>query len=360
MKTILTVKPLIKQNLFQKLIKKQPSMNAFIEFNNLMASKDINEISTNDVSLIAAKYKVNLTKQYNKEFCDIYKSVLQHFLADKRLSANEVNELKNLKELLNLSEANVTEIHNELSGKIYNDNYETAVIDGRLTTREEQDLESLRKELLLPEEYALKISEDVRTNYLNQYVKKITLDERLSPEELEEFSAIAKSLNVNISFNNETRVLLDRYKLYWVLENGALPVLESGLNLGKLESCYFKVTADWYEERTVTRRVNYGGPTARVKIMKGVYYRVGSMGVNRITSSEMKLINSGTLYLTNKRLIFDGIAKNTTIKLDKILSFIPYSDGIEIEKDSGKSPVLKISGDTEALCIILSRLLKEN
>src|SRR5690606_6125721 len=96
------------------------------------------------------------------------------------------------------------------------------------------------------------------------------------------------------------------------------------------ERCYFKTPAEWHELRTITKRINYGGPSARIKIMKGLSYRVGSMKVERVTKETMQQLDTGTLYVTNKRLIFTGNKKTSNIKLEKILSVIPYSNGIEI------------------------------
>jgi hypothetical protein len=66
--------------------------------------------------------------------------------------------------------------------------------------------------------------------------------------------------------------------------------------------------------------------------MKGLSYRLGSVGVGRTTEDSVVLVDTGTIYVTNKRLIFDGARTNTSIRLNKILSFTPYSNGVEIDK----------------------------
>jgi hypothetical protein len=150
---------------------------------------------------------------------------------------------------------------------------------------------------------------------------------------------------------------LSKYKLYWTIENGELPTIDVPISLGKQEECYFQTHAEWHEQRTVTQRINYRGTTASIRIMKGVRYRVGSIKPQRITSEEYKLLDSGTLYLTNKRIIFTGRLKNSTISLTKVLSFTPYSDGVEISKDTGRPPLFKFSSNNELFPLIMSRLL---
>ena len=93
--------------------------------------------------------------------------------------------------------------------------------------------------------------------------------------------------------------------------------------------------------------------------MKGVRYKVGSFKPERITSEEWKQIDLGTIYLTNKRIILLGHNKSANIKINKILSFTPYTDGIEITKDMGRNPFLKFTTNTDIFSSILSRLLNE-
>ena len=62
--------------------------------------------------------------------------------------------------------------------------------------------------------------------------------------------------------------------------------------------------------------------------MKGVYWRVGDVGVQRVTEDVLADLDTGTLYLTNKRVIFDGANKTTSIQLPKIINFMLYSDAV--------------------------------
>jgi hypothetical protein len=93
--------------------------------------------------------------------------------------------------------------------------------------------------------------------------------------------------------------------------------------------------------------------------MKGVYYRVGSISGQHVTQEEWKLIDQGKVYLTNKRILFVGSKKNSTIRLDKMLSFTPYSDGIQINQETGRSPLLSFSNQVDVFGLLLSRLMRE-
>lgn len=76
--------------------------------------------------------------------------------------------------------------------------------------------------------------------------------------------------------------------------------------------------------------------TARIRIARGLSWRVGQLAVNRVTQDVLQEIDVGTLYVTSKRLIFNGSKKTTALPLRRILNFTIYQDGVQIEKDSGK------------------------
>ena len=73
----------------------------------------------------------------------------------------------------------------------------------------------------------------------------------------------------------------------------------------------------------------------------------------------MAHIDSGTAYLTNKRVIFMGEKGNKTIRLPKILDYEIYSNGVTIQKDAGKSPFLEFSDHPEHFGVLLGRMISE-
>jgi hypothetical protein len=68
-------------------------------------------------------------------------------------------------------------------------------------------------------------------------------------------------------------------------------------------------------------------------------------------------IDTGTAYITNKRLIFDGRLKNTSIRHSAVIALEAYSDGVGIEKATGRSPVLVTTADAEVVTAIYTEAL---
>ncbi|MEM3433674.1 MAG: hypothetical protein QXP27_05825 [Candidatus Methanomethyliaceae archaeon] len=116
----------------------------------------------------------------------------------------------------------------------------------------------------------------------------------------------------------------------------------------------------YYEPRT--RTVYSGGYSGvSIRIAKGVYYRVGGFRGNSVVTTQTVLIDKGSLGITNKHIYFAGNTKSFRVRYDKIVSFIPYSDGIAIQRDaSSAKPQIFVTGDgwfTYNLVMNLARLM---
>jgi len=93
------------------------------------------------------------------------------------------------------------------------------------------------------------------------------------------------------------------------------------------EEAHWHSPTQLMEERAI--RHTYGGA---VRVMKGVY--IG--GRKGESHGELRTIDTGSLLLTNKRLIFNGGFRNSEYKLDKVVSVEEYKDAIEIGASNRK------------------------
>jgi hypothetical protein len=359
MNTIYKFKELVEPSVFQRIFKKFPVENAIIEINNLLAEHPLKEIKIEEIEAISEKYKVDLHSEFDEKLKELYSIYLKECLSDNSISEQELNELNYLKTLLHLQDYEVELLHNKLAGEIYEHNYNDVIIDGKIYDSEKEFLQRLKENLRLSTIVEEKITNESRQTFLQKQFNKIVADGRISPDEWEELTITAKNLDDTINLDEKTKEKVEKFKLYWLIEHGELPIKEVSIYLQQNEQCYFVSGADWLEHRTVTKRYNYSGPTARIRIMKGVYYRFGSVGIQRSTSEELQLIDSGRIFVTNKRIIFLGNKKSTNIPLNKILSINPYSDGVGIEKSSGRSPIITVSTDADLLVMILSRVIND-
>lgn len=103
--------------------------------------------------------------------------------------------------------------------------------------------------------------------------------------------------------------------------------------------------ADYLEDRS---RVQYQGGSQGIslRIMKGVYYRVGAFKGERTVSTERKFVDSGWVFITDRNLYFAGDNKSLRVPYAKIVSFQPFSDGIGFIRDAATAkPQIFRTGD---------------
>lgn len=105
--------------------------------------------------------------------------------------------------------------------------------------------------------------------------------------------------------------------------DGYLPEIHLPINLQKGETGYFHASSVTLYEPRAVRSGGYGGGS--VRIAKGVTIHSGRF--NSESHDEWRPIATGNLYVTDKRIIFDGDMKNRVIKLADVLSIVPgYRD----------------------------------
>jgi hypothetical protein len=356
--------PFIKEELwevgfFKKLLGISHKPNAVIELKNLLAAKTPTEISIEEVAAIAGRYKIDFRKRFSDDIASMYEKYIRFCLEDRELSQAELDNLSALKRLLMITDPEAKSILNKVASEVYKKAVDEVLSDGTISESEKEFLKNLETRLTIPEDISQRIYDETRTNIVQSKLHLISADQRVSPEEWKELDLLAKNLGVAVQFDDATKHTLDKYRLFWLIENGTPPDIPVSINLQRGESCYFQTSCEWHEFRKVRLSYGYAGPTLRVKIAKGLYWRAGHIAVRPFSQDELTKIDAGTLYLTNKRLIFVGTRKGTSIRCSKILDFEPYQDGVFIQKDSGKSPFLGFTENVDLFCITLGRVLRD-
>ena len=119
--------------------------------------------------------------------------------------------------------------------------------------------------------------------------------------------------------------------LYNALKSGNIPHIDPpfGILLKKGEFAVMcDDTARYCKEKTKTEYYGGGGS---VRISKNITLR-GGKGVP-VTREYIATLDMGRLVLTNKKIIFTGQSKSTTIPLSKIADITPYKDAISLVKE---------------------------
>ena len=128
--------------------------------------------------------------------------------------------------------------------------------------------------------------------------------------------------------------------------------------LGKGESLlwtYNNVTL--YQEKIEKEFVGRRGGFS-IPIFKGISYRTGRFKGKPVEHSYMNNLGIGTLYITNKNLIFQSPTKAAKVPFDKLIGITPYSDGIELHKE-GDSKRMVLQGFDSGFVMSLLQVINQ-
>jgi hypothetical protein len=211
---------------------------------------------------------------------------------------------------------------------------------------------------IVGEARALELFAQYCAERLKPIVEAALADNLLTPEEELRIDR-ARHRYGGIQLDAQTEVLMSSARSQH--EAWATPLLpiETMLMLKRGEWCVHSVPASAHEERQKTTRVNYQGATASVRIVKGVYYRAGSIQAERVTEAYMHSFGDGILAATNQRIMWISPQKSISIPLAKIVQYVPYVDGIKLVKDTGKPLLFVFPQNDPASMVRIGRTIEE-
>lgn len=123
--------------------------------------------------------------------------------------------------------------------------------------------------------------------------------------------------------------------------NGPLPI-----NLQKGETVIWAFPDTQYFEDRERREFVGTSHGVSLRVMKGVYYRVGAFKGRPVTHQERVNVGTGTLFVTTKNLSFVCSQKSVRVPYSKIISCEQFSDGIGIMRDAASAkPQAFVTGD---------------
>jgi hypothetical protein len=167
---------------------------------------------------------------------------------------------------------------------------------------------------------------------------KVNDDEALDPSEIEEIISYSKSLKVS-DFDSKEKIRqdYDYYITNWELDNKVFKGLQSDFMLDKNEQCIYKVEkCELVKRKSVTRSISYGGASYRMKLGKGLSYRVGTTSVSTQKETIEVSEGYGLLNVTSKRVLFKGKEGVVAINNSTIVDMEPFKDAVIIHKTTGK------------------------
>ena len=157
------------------------------------------------------------------------------------------------------------------------------------------------------------------------------------------FGLTEKQLNRGGRFELFTKMAL----LNSLIEHGVIPRVDRRgararfgrlpFNLMKSEALVWMFSDVGYMEQVTRREFRGQSMGASFRVAKGVYVRPGTFRGRSVSTTSMEHTDSGVLGVTTKHIYFKGSEKSFRIRLEKIVSFEPYQDGLGIMRDTARA-----------------------
>ncbi|MCY3801365.1 MAG: hypothetical protein OXG46_07280 [Chloroflexi bacterium] len=158
-----------------------------------------------------------------------------------------------------------------------------------------------------------------------------------------QFDLAEKQLNRAGHFELFTKMAL----LNSLMEHGVIPRTDRRrartrfgrlpFNMMKSEGLVWMFNNVGYMQQ-ITRREHRGQSMGMsFRVAKGVYVRPGTFRGQSVSTTSMEHTDSGVLGVTTKHIYFKGSEKSFRVRLEKIVSFDPYQDGLGIMRDTASA-----------------------
>ncbi len=307
------------------------------------------EITGEDIERLKQKFSIDNKLKWSvakRRLKKLLKSHIVDVLINRDFS-EEADRISRLMETFGIKDrATLNEIVEEYLWEV--------VKDYKFDKRERANFEAFSK-LFDMEEEAKKIFGSVLYKAINNYISKAISDGKWSPEEEEMLFRFSEEFGVKVHLNSQMQELFERLRFVWKVQNDALEPIPVRISLKRGEKAFFKAPAEFLKWSKKVKYHGYAGPHLTFRVAKGIYLTYGGYKRKKEVVEEITKVDNGTIYITNKRLIFLGRKKTVSVNYSKILNLELDGNRLTVFKDSGNPLIFDIIGDADTAYIIASR-----
>ena len=142
-----------------------------------------------------------------------------------------------------------------------------------------------------------------------------------------------------------------------MIKNGQLPtIIGTNINLANDEVCHYADIGYTFKDKTITTGYTGKSSGISIRLAKGLTYRTGGSGGKAIREKQ-RTTYTGTLYITNKRVIYSSTNECFDKTFDKITSVTEVKDGIILQIGSTSYSIIL---NTHTEFVKLFNMVKNN
>lgn len=244
--------------------------------------------------------------------------------------------------------------------KEYREKLAQFLSDSKITDEEHHELESVAQKYNLTADEIKKLQKSA----LSGTFQNIISDQRITDDERESLGVLLDHFGLQKEDINFDQTAFNKYYSLALIEKNILPEIKEGnhdinIILKKGEILHFGAVSVLRKLKRVTTRINYGGLTASVKIMKGVRYRAGSIGIGAESKEILTAEDKGIFWITNQRVGYIGNRKHFSFPFGKVHSFELRPEGMYIFKEGKEVPYILTLDDYDVPSAIVSFVLNK-
>lgn len=118
------------------------------------------------------------------------------------------------------------------------------------------------------------------------------------------------------------------------------------------ETVHYSCQAELIGLHTVSERVGGGGGMS-VRVARGVYLHSGGFGSHSVKHNVTSVDDTGSLVVTDRRLVFLGKLKTRVVALTKVVHVEPFVDGLRVDVEN--KPTLTFHTGTRVTFVVVER-----
>jgi hypothetical protein len=342
-------------NFMDKLLKREPRENAFLEINNLLASVPILKLDKESITDRLEKYEIPFEKARSR-LMHFYSIILRYFVIDFDISDSQYEKLRHLQHILSIEDKDIGSIHSAILYPIYQQFVRNSLSKGKISESDKEQLRNFSEQLRIPKQFAVKLYKTEAEKFLHSKFQQTIADGMLSIDEEKELLKIADNLEIELRLSETAKQNLQRHRYLWQLNIGNLPTVKTNLILEEGEVCSAVLEVEYFEINNISDPIKFSGYETSTNL-RNTGFHSGMVKTNRIQGEVMIYVSRGKLYFTNKRLLFNETRGTIQFLLKDLIGATFYNNGMLVELKNGSDKFFKFRGDLEAMKLIFNGLM---
>jgi hypothetical protein len=235
----------------------------------------------------------------------------------------------------------------------YRDKVKEAVSDGRLSTTDMQELKALREELDVTD--AADDKTQLRREIYNEAVDAARSKGQLTATGAQELAKIQKFLALRDDQIEKTKWDVNRLRQLTEIRQGNLPTVPAnnvamrGVVFEPGEVAHYSLSVDVLDQPSLRQAEG-------VRVVWNTPYVAGSAASHALPEDGAKMIGESALILTSQRLVLKTGTRVAAVKFANDAQIYLYTDGLRLPRTVGNT-LLKFRSKSEDTAEIVAELL---